>query len=107
VPVNASFPIFLYVYVEDVDSTYQRALAAGAISIETPRDTPYGDRRAVVRDVSGNTFQIAHRSATRVTNPGIVGVTPIGWVESPLMDLSSAPQADEGAPEASLVFAPA
>jgi tRNA-Thr(GGU) m(6)t(6)A37 methyltransferase TsaA len=34
-------------------------------------------------------------------------VPPIGWVESPLNERSSAPhQADEGAPEAWLVFAP-
>ncbi len=34
-------------------------------------------------------------------------VTVIGWVESPLKDLESAPrQADEGAPEAWLVFEP-
>ena len=55
------FPAFLYVYVDDADSAYQRALAAGAISMEPPLDTPYGDRRAMVRDMSGNVFQIAHR----------------------------------------------
>lgn len=34
-------------------------------------------------------------------------VKPIGWVESPLKDLDSAPrQPDEGAPEAWLVFEP-
>ena len=42
------FPSFLYVYVEDADSAYQRAIAAGATSIEPPLDTPYGDRRAMV-----------------------------------------------------------
>jgi PhnB protein len=31
--------------------------------MEEPRDTPYGDRRAMVRDPFGNVFQIAHRSA--------------------------------------------
>jgi PhnB protein len=56
------FPAFLYVYVEDADSTYQRAIAAGATSMEAPLDTPYGDRRAMVRDPLGNIFQIAHRS---------------------------------------------
>jgi PhnB protein len=55
------FPAFLYVYVDDADSTYQRALDAGAISIEGPLDTPYGDRRAMVRDQFGNVYQIAHR----------------------------------------------
>jgi tRNA-Thr(GGU) m(6)t(6)A37 methyltransferase TsaA len=35
-------------------------------------------------------------------------VTPIGWVESPLTDLASAPkQGDEGAPDAWLVLEPA
>lgn len=59
------FPAFLYVYVEDADAAYGRALAAGAVTVEEPLDTPYGDRRAMVRDPSGNLYQIAHRiSAT-------------------------------------------
>ena len=52
-------PAFLYVYVEDTDTTYQRALDEGAASVEDPRETPYGDRRAMVRDSWGNTWQIA------------------------------------------------
>jgi uncharacterized glyoxalase superfamily protein PhnB len=60
------FPAFLYVYVDDADSVYQRALVAGAVSLETPRDTPYGDRRAMVRDPLGNVFQIAHRKVDRL-----------------------------------------
>jgi PhnB protein len=55
------FPAFLYVYVDDADAVYARALEAGAISIEEPLDTPYGDRRAMVRDPFGNIFQIAHQ----------------------------------------------
>jgi PhnB protein len=55
------FPAFLYVYVDDADRRYERALRAGAVSVEEPIDTPYGDRRAMVRDPSGNVFQIAHR----------------------------------------------
>src|SRR5712692_2788791 len=34
-------PAFLYLYVDDIDSTYQRALKAGAVSLEEPWDTPY------------------------------------------------------------------
>jgi PhnB protein len=56
-----AFPAFLYVYVDDADSTYRRALSAGAVSLESPLDTPYGDRRAMVRDRFGNVYQIAHR----------------------------------------------
>jgi PhnB protein len=55
------FPAFLYIYVDDVGITYRRALEAGAISLEEPLDTPYGDRRAMVRDRFGNVYQIAHR----------------------------------------------
>jgi PhnB protein len=54
------FGAFLYVYVDDADATYARAVAAGAESIEEPVDTPYGDRRAMVRDPFGNVFQVAH-----------------------------------------------
>jgi uncharacterized glyoxalase superfamily protein PhnB len=56
-----AFPGFLYVYVNDADETYQRAIHAGATTLETPLDTPYGDRRAMVRDPFGNIFQIAHQ----------------------------------------------
>jgi uncharacterized glyoxalase superfamily protein PhnB len=49
----------LYVYVDDLDATYKRAIAAGAISMEEPRLVPYGDRRAMVTDNWGNTWQIA------------------------------------------------
>ncbi|MCW2549188.1 MAG: glyoxalase/bleomycin resistance protein/dioxygenase [Mycobacterium sp.] len=55
------FPAFLYVYVDNADETYRRAVGAGAETIEAPMDTPYGDRRAMVRDPFGNVFQIAHR----------------------------------------------
>ncbi|HEV2262105.1 MAG TPA: VOC family protein [Candidatus Rubrimentiphilum sp.] len=49
----------LYVYVDDTDATYQRALKAGATSIEQPQQQPYGDRRAMITDPSGNDWQIA------------------------------------------------
>jgi uncharacterized glyoxalase superfamily protein PhnB len=54
------FPAFLYVYVGDADAVYRRAIDAGATSLEEPLDTPYGDRRAMVRDPFGNVWQIAH-----------------------------------------------
>src|SRR5262249_18029391 len=59
------FPAFLYVYVGDADAVYARALAAGATAREEPFDTPYGDRRAMVRDPFGNVWQIGH-----VVRPG-------------------------------------
>jgi PhnB protein len=55
-----AFPGFLYIYVDDVDTTYGAAVQAGATTMEAPLDTPYGDRRAMVRDPFGNVLQIAH-----------------------------------------------
>jgi PhnB protein len=54
-----AMPACLYLYVEDIDATYQRALEAGAVSLEEPQDLPYGDRRGMVEDPSGNIWQIA------------------------------------------------
>jgi PhnB protein len=54
-------PAFLYVYVPNVDAAYRRAVAAGARPIEEPGDLPYGDRRGMVEDRWGNTWQIATR----------------------------------------------
>jgi PhnB protein len=52
-------PPSCYVYVENADETYRRAVDAGARPLEEPRDLPYGDRRGMVEDVWGNTWQIA------------------------------------------------
>lgn len=49
----------LYVYVEDTDATYARALRAGAKSIMEPSDQFYGDRNAGVEDEAGNYWWIA------------------------------------------------
>jgi PhnB protein len=52
-------PCHLHVYVPDTDAVYDRALRAGALSIETPQDKPYGDRAAGVKDAWGNSWFIA------------------------------------------------
>lgn len=57
--VREPAPAFLYVYVDDADETFRRAVEAGAQTLEEPIDVPYGDRRAMVRDRWGNTWQIA------------------------------------------------
>ena len=36
----------LHIYVEDADAVYKKALAAGATSIDEPRDQEYGERSA-------------------------------------------------------------
>jgi len=52
-------PTMFYLYVPNVDGMYQRALNAGATSISEPKDQPYGDRSAGVKDVWGNQWYIA------------------------------------------------
>jgi PhnB protein len=52
-------PCHLHIYVPDTDSAYVKAIDAGATSIETPRDKPYGDRSAGVQDAWGNHWFIA------------------------------------------------
>ncbi len=57
--VRSIAPGFFYLYVQDADETYRRALEAGAETIEAPANMPYGDRRAMVCDRWGNRWQIA------------------------------------------------
>lgn len=52
-------PCHLHVYVQDTDAVYEQALRAGATSIEAPRNAPYGDRAAGVKDAWGNSWFIA------------------------------------------------
>jgi uncharacterized glyoxalase superfamily protein PhnB len=49
----------LYLYVPDVDSVYQKAVAAGGISVREPVDQFYGDRSGAVKDPGGNEWWIA------------------------------------------------
>ncbi|HEV2721993.1 MAG TPA: VOC family protein [Thermoanaerobaculia bacterium] len=63
--VRPPTPAFLYVYVDDADAVYRRAVDAGAETIEAPGPTPYGDRRCMVTDRWGNTWQIATRGEAR------------------------------------------
>jgi PhnB protein len=51
-------PAALYLWVEDVDATYARALQAGATSESEPEDKPYGHRNAGVIDQNGVTWWI-------------------------------------------------
>jgi PhnB protein len=52
-------PNALHVYVEDADAVFKQALAAGATSIDAPRDQDYGERSATVKDAAGNFWYIA------------------------------------------------
>lgn len=49
----------LYLWIDDVDKVYAKALAAGATSQSAPEDKPYGHRNAGVVDSCGITWWIA------------------------------------------------
>ncbi|AGY56955.1 VOC family protein [Gloeobacter kilaueensis] len=52
-------PTSIYLYVEDTDAAYRRALEAGATSLMEPADQFYGDRNAGIKDPAGNSWWIA------------------------------------------------
>ena len=56
---NRQTQCHLHLCVPDTDAVYKQALRAGATSIESPNDKPYGDRSAGVKDAWGNSWFIA------------------------------------------------
>jgi PhnB protein len=52
-------PTMIYFIVDDPDGSYEHALTAGATSVMTPRDQPYGARMAGVEDPTGNQWYMA------------------------------------------------
>ncbi len=55
VPMPGAF----YLYVDDMDVVYKRALEAGATSTMAPADQFWGDRLAAVKDRFGNVWNLA------------------------------------------------
>ena len=52
-------PVSLYVYVEDVDDVYGRALERGAKSLQELEDKFYGDRSGTFEDPFGHRWGVA------------------------------------------------
>ncbi|MGH7778547.1 MAG: VOC family protein [Candidatus Binataceae bacterium] len=52
-------PVAIHIYVEDIDATYRKALAAGATTLREPETQFYGDRNAQVKDPSGHSWDIS------------------------------------------------
>ncbi len=73
VPVR---PTAYHVYVEDVDGTFARALAAGGTSMGEPADRPYGERSGYVQDPFGNYWYIARSLGASAVPEGLRTVTP-------------------------------
>jgi PhnB protein len=58
-PEHTQCNAMLYVYVENTDESYQKALNAGATSLRAPVDEDYGARSAGVLDAFGNKWWFA------------------------------------------------
>lgn len=58
---DAIAPQSFYLYVDDVDATYRRALDAGAKSLSAPQDQFWGDRFAQIEDLDGYRWALARR----------------------------------------------
>jgi PhnB protein len=64
----------LHLYVPDCDAAYERALRAGATSIDEPRHQEYGERSASVKDPAGNFWYIATHQGETYTPKGLNSV---------------------------------
>jgi PhnB protein len=58
---DGSSPVVIYVYVEDVDQTVERAVAAGAKILIPAQNQFWGDRTAGIMDPAGHVWTIATR----------------------------------------------
>ncbi len=58
---HGSSPVVIYVYVEDVDKTVERAVAGGATVLFPVQNQFWGDRIGWVMDPSGHVWTIATR----------------------------------------------
>jgi PhnB protein len=54
-----AMPATFYLYVDDADALYERAVTAGAKSLSAPTDQWYGERVGSVEDAMGNQWFIA------------------------------------------------
>ena len=52
-------PVSLMIYVENVDTIYKRAIAAGGVEIKALQDQFYGDRSGTLRDPFGHIWTVA------------------------------------------------
>ena len=57
-------PATMYLYVDDSDHTYKRALAAGATSVLVPENYPHGDRYGGVDPVGNIWWLVTHIGKT-------------------------------------------
>ena len=59
--LDGSSPVVIYIYVEDVDATVERAVAGGARVLFPVQDQFWGDRIGWIMDPAGHVWTIATR----------------------------------------------
>jgi PhnB protein len=74
-----------HVYVPDCDTTYNRAMEAGATSVGAPSDHHYGERAGYVKDAAGNDWYIA-------THLGAAPALESRWMVTPFVHPVSVPK---------------
>jgi PhnB protein len=52
-------PVSLMIYVDDVDTIYPQALAAGGVEVKPLQDQFYGDRSGTLKDPFGHVWTVA------------------------------------------------
>ncbi|MGA7853172.1 MAG: VOC family protein [Candidatus Acidiferrales bacterium] len=75
-------PSTFYLYVDDADDWYRRALDAGASSVKPPVDQPYGDRVGSVKDPAGNLWYLStHLGEPQIKAPEAAAEKPAATVK--------------------------
>jgi PhnB protein len=69
-------PMPFHISVPDVDTTWKRALAAGATSLSEPADQPWRERTANVKDPFGNFWYIGTHKGETFHFPGLPMLQP-------------------------------
>ena len=54
-----------YLYVDDVDATFAKAIKAGGKPVSKPEDMFWGDRHSAIDDIDGRRWSLAHKLAKR------------------------------------------
>ena len=85
---DGSSPVAIYVYVEDVDKTVERAITAGAKVVLPVQNQFWGDRIGWIMDPSGHSMDHCHtyrgdhgrgKAGAFVPNPGGVEEMGVGF----------------------------
>lgn len=76
-------PVAFHVFVDDVDATFAKAVAAGGTSLGIPEDRPYGERAGFIRDAYGNHWYIATPLGPQSVGHALRSVTPFLHARQP------------------------